>query len=233
MLSAVIFDFNGVIIDDERLHCRAFARVLAEEGITWFSERRYFSDYLGLDDRGCIAAVLADDGRPAPRSTVDGLVERKAAYYLDELRGGIDLFPGVVELVPRLARALPLAICSGARQHEIEHVLEQTGLRPHFRVIVSADLIHSGKPDPTGYRTTLQMLQEAVPAPSCLEAEQCLVIEDAPAGVEAAHRAGMRCLAVANSCSSADLKAADRVVESLEDVDESELRSIFGETRRD
>jgi HAD superfamily hydrolase (TIGR01509 family) len=224
MLRAVIFDFNGVIVDDERLHCRAFRRVLGEEGVDWFSETDYFGTYLGLDDRGCIAAVLTDDGRPPKPPEVDLLVERKAVYYFEELGRGIPLFPGVPELVARLAAEFPLAICSGARQREIEYILEASGLRRHFRVITSADAIHAGKPDPAGYLATLRALEESV-AP--LAAAECLVVEDAPKGIEAAHAAGMRCLAVATSRPEAELRGADLVVASLGDVQTADLLPIF------
>jgi HAD superfamily hydrolase (TIGR01509 family) len=223
MLRAVIFDFNGVIVDDERIHFRMFQRVLAEEGAA-LTEREYFSTYLGLDDRGCFAAVLTDAGRPTRIEHVAALVERKAAYYLEALDHNVVLFPGVAALVAELAHGLALAICSGARQNEIERILDLTGMRAAFGVLVSADQIHAGKPDPAGYLWTLRELQARVPG---LSAAECLVIEDAPAGVRAAQAAGMRCLAVTNSTSAEKLAHADRVVTSLEQVSRADLAAMF------
>jgi len=224
MLRAVIFDFNGVIVDDERLHCRAFERVLQDEGVDWFSEQDYFGTYLGLDDRGCIGAVLKDAGRQAAPAEIDAFVERKAVYYFEELGREIPLFPSVPEVVGRLAAQFPLAICSGARQREIDYILEATGLRRHFRVITSADAVHAGKPDPAGYLYTLRSLAQSMPQ---LAASECLVVEDAPKGIEAAHAAGMRCLAVATSRPEAELRAADLVVSSIDDVQTADLLSLF------
>ena len=223
MLRAVIFDFNGVIIDDERLHFRMFQRVLEEEG-AGLTEREYFTTYLGLDDRGCFAAVLSDAGRPTRIEDVAPLVERKARYYLGEIEHNLVLFPGVAALVAELAREFELAICSGARQHEIECVLDRTGMRAAFGVVVSADQIHAGKPDPAGYLWTLRELQARV---TNLSAAECVVIEDTPAGVRAARAAGMRCLAVTNSTAAANLAHADRVVTSLEHVSRADLAALF------
>ncbi len=226
MLRAVIFDFNGVIINDEPFHFLMFQKVLREEGVD-FTKEDYFGIYLGLDDKGCFAAVLRDRGRPRPPAEILELVERKAAYYLQELDQHLILFPGVPECVARLAADFPLAICSGARQHEIEIVLEKSGLTKYFRVIISADQIHAGKPDPGGYLATLASLRRQVGGLIDLKADECLVVEDAPAGIQAAHAAGMRCLGVTNSRRAEDLAEAELVVGDLERVFPDDLRRLF------
>ncbi|MGA2609170.1 MAG: HAD family phosphatase [Terriglobia bacterium] len=226
MLRAVIFDFNGVIIDDEPFHFLMFQKVLREEGVD-FSKEEYFGIYLGLDDKGCFAAVLRDRGRLREPSEIMELVERKAVYYLQELDQYLTLFPGVPECVARLAASFRLAICSGARQHEIEIVLGKSGLKRYFQVIISADQIHAGKPDPGGYLATLGALRQQVSGLSELKADECLVIEDAPAGIQAAHAAGMRCLAVTNSRRAEDLAEAELVVGDLGQVHKDDLLRLF------
>jgi beta-phosphoglucomutase len=226
MLRAVIFDFNGVIINDEPLHFLMFQKVLREEGVD-FTKEDYFGIYLGLDDKGCFAAVLRDRGRPKQPAEIMELVERKAAYYLQELDQHLVLFPGVPECVARLAATFPLSICSGARQHEIEIVLDKSGLTRYFKVIVSADQIHAGKPDPGGYLATLAALRRQTSDLRELKADECLVVEDAPAGIQAAHAAGMRCLAVTNSREPEDLAEAELVVGDLEHVYPEDLQRLF------
>jgi HAD superfamily hydrolase (TIGR01509 family) len=226
---AVIFDFNGVIIDDEHHHFEAFRIVLAEEGIS-LTEPDYIGRYLGFDDRSMLAAVLESEGRSLPAAGLDQLVERKAEAYLKLLEAGIVLFPGAAELVEHLSFELPLAINSGARRHEIELTLQRSGLSGCFSVIVSADEVRTGKPDPEGYLTACQRLRESDPRCDDLEPAQCLVIEDAPSGIEAARSAGMVCLAVSHSRPVSDLARAHGVFAGLKGLDLERLQRLFQAT---
>lgn len=224
-LRAVIFDFNGVIIDDEHHHFEAFRIVLAEEGIS-LTEEDYVGLYLGFDDRSMLAAVLESEGGSSAAAGLDQLLQRKAEAYLKRLEAGIVLFPGAKELVKDLSRELPLAINSGARRHEIELVLQRSGLTGCFSVIVSADEIRAGKPDPEGYLTTCRHLRESDPRCPDLEPTQCLVIEDAPSGIEAARCAGMACLAVSHSRPAEDLVGAHEVISTLKGLDLEHLSLV-------
>ncbi len=217
-LRAVIFDFNGVIVDDEPLHFELFQRVMTEEGLS-LSEETYHEKYLGYDDRGCFTAALTDAGREEQAGDahhLNQLIARKAAYYLDAIKERYLLFPGVVELVRRLAGRFPLAIASGALRDEIELVLNRAEIRDCFRVIIAAEDVSACKPDPEGYLKALASLNSLGPHK---QPNECLVIEDSIAGVEAAKRAGMRCLAVTNSYAAEELKEADWIVSSLVDCD--------------
>jgi beta-phosphoglucomutase len=226
-LRAVLFDFNGVIIDDEQLHFRAFATVLDELGLS-LTERAYFGDYLALDDKGLFVAVLAEQRGEAPRADETArLVQRKAEAYLRLLEGRIRLFPGVVELVRDLAPVLALAINSGALRPEIDIVLAWAELTDCFAAIVSAEEVQACKPDPEGYLLALERLRRARPDLADLAAEHCLVIEDAPSGIRAARSAGMRCLAVANSRAPQDLAEADWVRPTLQGLDRAALEELF------
>jgi beta-phosphoglucomutase-like phosphatase (HAD superfamily) len=105
MFKAMIFDFNGVIVDDEPLHLELFRAVLSEEGIP-LTDEGYQAKYLGFDDRGCFQAVLRDAGREAESTDerrIAALIERKASLYVEAINERYLLFPGVVELVKRLA----------------------------------------------------------------------------------------------------------------------------------
>lgn len=223
MLKAVIFDFNGVIVDDEPLHLELFRRVLGEEGIT-LTDEDYHAKYLGYDDRGCFTAALTDAGRAelaADAAFIAELIKRKADYYYEAIEDRFLLFPGAVELVKKLAAKYPMAIASGALGGEIEVVLRRGGIRDCFKEIVASENVAVCKPDPEGYNKALAALN--VLGNSQVQPSECLVIEDSVAGVEAAKRAGMWCLAVTNSYKAEDLAKADWIVSTLVDCDPEKL----------
>ena len=216
MLKAVIFDFNGIIVDDEPIHFKLFQRVLGEEGIV-LTEEVYFERYLGFDDRGAFTAGFRENQRPLDDVKLHELIDRKAAYYQDMIRNHVSIFPGVQSLVLSLARTLPLAVASGALRHEIDTILKTAGLLDHFNAIVSAEDVTSGKPEPEVFLKALAVLNaQRKSAP--IEATNCVVIEDSKEGIRGARRAGMKCLAVTNSHPAALLSDAHIVVNSLEEV---------------
>ena len=216
MLRAVIFDFNGIIVNDEPIHFRLFQKVLGEEGIP-LTEEDYYARYLGFDDRGAFIAGYRDHRRELSDTKLAELVDRKAAYYQEAIRNHVEVFPGVKALVASLAQTLPLGVASGALRHEIETILSTIGLRNHFRAIVSAEDVSSGKPEPEIFLKTLLALNSRLDIGD-IAAADCLVIEDSKEGVRGARRAGMKCLAVTNSHPAALLVEANAVVNSLEQV---------------
>ncbi|MBM4124437.1 MAG: HAD family phosphatase [Nitrospira sp.] len=219
MLRAIVFDFDGVVADNEPIHFAMFRRVLGEIGLP-LTEAEYYATYLGYDDKGCFAAVLAAHGRPAPKALVDELIDRKARAYLDHIKQHLVIFPGVRELVRDAARRYRLGIASGALRHEIEFILEQAGIRKEFEHITSSEDVSQGKPDPEGFLHALAALnRQTPPGQPRLAAADCLVIEDSIPGIRAAHAAGMKVLAVANTHTLQDLHEADAVTTSLELVD--------------
>ncbi|MBI3090269.1 MAG: HAD family phosphatase [Candidatus Tectomicrobia bacterium] len=226
MLEAVIFDFNGVIIDDEGVHCELFQELLAERGFT-LSRQEYDERYLAYDDAACFRRMFADRGRSLSEAELRELLARKSRRYHTRLGSGMVIFPGAVELVRRCAEVYPLALGSGARRDEIEAVLKHLSLLACFTCIVSADEVAESKPQPETYTTALRLLNAARGArESSIPPSHCLVIEDTPGGVAAARAAGMRCLAVTHSVPAAHLRAADAVVETLRGLDLALLRVV-------
>jgi HAD superfamily hydrolase (TIGR01509 family) len=225
MLRAVIFDFDGVIVDTERFHFQALKRVLDEERIplTW---DEYIQHYLALDDKNCLRTVLSRHAREVTPQILMDLTERKAAYFFTHAANSVVLFPGVEGFVLQAAARHPLAIASGALREEIEFLLAQVDLREYFPVLVAAEDVEKGKPDPEAYLTALARLNRLGSVRAASPSE-CLVIEDSRHGVAAAAAAGMRCLAVANSYPPEELTAADLVVKSLEEVGLTELEALF------
>ena len=218
MLKAIIFDFDGVLADTEPLHFRMFQQVLQDEGLP-LSEHDYYQKYVGFDDRGCFHAILSEHGRPAPPAAIQQLVERKAALMLGHLTTTRVVYPGAVEFVKNVAGRYRLAIVSGALRHEIELILKTAGMRDDFEHITAAEDVLDGKPAPDGYLHALRSLNRH----ASLLASECLVIEDTLFGIQAAHAAGMQCLALSTTYPQDRLGTADAVTTTLQDCDLASL----------
>ena len=226
MLRAVIFDFNGILVDDEPIHFELFQKVLAEEGIP-LTEKDYYARYLGFDDRGALKAVFRDNGRKLEGAALAKLIERKAEYYRAAIGQRTVIFPGVKELIPTLAVCFPLAVASGALPDEIELILQSVALRNYFQVIVSANDVKEGKPQPEIFLKALEGLNRSAGVDHPIGSSECLVVEDSREGILGARRAGMKCLAVTNSHPAEELRSADAVVTSLAGVTIPFLESLL------
>jgi len=233
MVRALVFDFNGVLVDDEPIHYRLFAEVLAEEGLE-LSEEDYYQHYLGFDDRGCFRAVLERSGRAAEEPQLMRLIARKASYYRDLIRReGYPLFPGAVEVVRSAAeRGLMLGLVSGALRDEVEGALVQMGLREVFKVLVTAEDVERGKPDPEGYLKALEGLNALPPLPErLLHPHEVAAIEDSAAGLQSASEAGLLTVGVAQTYPAEELAPADLVVERIGQIDLERLDALLTAAR--
>jgi len=227
MLRAVIFDCDGVIVDSEPHHLKAFKEVLAEEGIS-LSTEEYFLKYLAMDDKGCFEAVLHEHNRPVDNKILKNLIIRKMEIYRRLSKEELILYPGVVDLVRKLQGRVRLAIASGAFRGEVKFALDKGGMRDAFPVMVTAQDVRNGKPHPEAFQSALAQINQKEPAPSpSIRPDECLVIEDSLHGIEGAKAAGMKCLAVTNSYPKEKLTRADLVVDSLEGLRPEDLEKIF------
>ena len=230
MIKAILFDFNGVIIDDEPLQLKAAQDALKVEGIT-LTEQDYY-DSLGMDDVTFFRAAFARAGREYTEAGLNRVLEEWTKMHRELISEELPLFPGVVTFIKSLARHYPLAVVSMARRASIEYVLERAGLAQAFTVIVSAEDVSACKPDPACVNRALEKLNEARrggDGQNALAPAECLVIEDAPPGIVAARTAGMRTLGVTNTVSEAALRAAgaDVVTHSLADWTDDAVRHVF------
>ncbi len=214
-IRAVLFDFNGVIIDDERVHMELFQEILEPEGIE-FTEEEYWAEFLGMDDRGCFSGAWRRSmGSEISEALLERFVSEKAFEYRKRLEAGLTLYPGAPELIRALRGKYPLGIVSGALRHEIEGTLERAGLLPDFPLIVSAEDTEKGKPDPEGYVRAFDRMKERGFSG---QPGQVLVIEDSFQGVEAARKAGMRTFAVCHTYPAEMLQEADRVFPRIAEI---------------
>lgn len=213
MIKAVIFDFDGIIVDSERLHWAAFNQVLQprDKTISW---PEYIKTFIGFDDRDTFRHAFPNLGK----NELASLIEKKAAAFreLFETNGAAAL-PGAVELIKHLSGKIPLAICSGALRADILPILKGLGVEKAFDMIVTADDTHISKPDPAPYKLAAKKLGVT----------SGLAIEDTPAGIVSAKGAGLKVLAVTNSYSAEALTQADAVVASLEGLTLEKLNEMF------
>jgi HAD superfamily hydrolase (TIGR01509 family) len=221
MISAVIFDFDGVIVDSERLHWTAFNKILEpfDKHISW---DEYIGSYIGCDDRGTFRHAFPN----LEKNELAELIRKKAAAFQELLEGdGAAALPGSVELIEKLSGNIPLAICTGALREDILPILGSLGISDAFDTIVTADDTHISKPDPAPYSKAWNNLTKIF---QHLESVTTgLAIEDTPAGIASAKAASLRVLAVTNSYKKEFLTLADAVVDSLEGLDLEGLRKIF------
>lgn len=200
VLKAVLFDFNGVIIDDEPIHEEILEQLLLEENIR--VKPQEFREYcLGRSDRACLTNLLIRQGRVAPEAYLQQLLNRKAQAYRQKIQAlePLPIYRGVKDIIDKIIVAeLKMAVVSGAIRAEVEFVLEKAKLIQHFPVIVAGDDITASKPEPEGYLLAIEQLNQINPDLD-LKPDECLVIEDTFAGIEAAKQAGIPVVGVAHT----------------------------------
>lgn len=225
MIGAIIFDFNGVIIDDEPIHARLLTEIAAREGLT-IPGGDPLEAFLGIRDEVCFERMLHDKGDSFDRVEIDRLTKLKDELYIAELtEKGIPLFSGITEFIEQAADRWPLAIASGALTEEICFVLQENNLDRFFKGIAGGDLAVEGKPAPDIYLAALDKLNAELDRP--IGVGECLAIEDSPAGIASAHAAGMKVLALATSLDRQKLTAADAILERLDGVTVEDLEKMF------
>lgn len=225
-LDAIIFDFDGVIANSERLHLLAFQQTLPATGLS-LTDEAYFAHYLGFDDHGVFRQLAADHGRPLDADALDALVAAKGQHYERLAAAGEMLFPGAADFIRRAAAAVPISIASGAQTHEIEEVLDKAGLRAHFLAIVGADQTPASKPAPDPYLEAFARLGRITGR--TLSPGRTVAIEDSRWGLESARAAGLRTVAVTNTYPAEALAGhAELIVAGLHTLDLAALERLCG-----
>lgn len=213
MISAVIFDFDGIIVDSERLHWAAINKALEPPART-ISWKKYIETFIGFDDRDTFRHALPGINE----QDLYRMIARKGAAFQEMLESdGAAALPGSVELINHLSGKIPIAICSGALRADILPILGKLKIEKAFDTIVTADDTHISKPDPAPYRLAMKKLGVT----------GGLAIEDTPAGIASAKGAGLNVLAVTNSYAPEFLTQADVIGASLEGLTLTKLNELM------
>ena len=205
---AVIFDMDGVIVDSEPRHERAFLEVVRELGYG-DTHGVHWPDYVGRSDH-----VLWEDfvARHNPSQPLAQLMKMKRDRVLEILRREEPIFDGLAELVEKLARVCKLGLASGSERPVVEAVLSIQDLRRFFAATVTAGDVERGKPAPDIFLRAAELLH--VPP------EACWVIEDSKPGVAAGLAARMKVIAITNTHPAAELRDATHVVSSYAEIEQ-------------
>lgn len=227
-LKAVLFDFNGVIINDEAIHEELVNEIVLEQNLS-INPQDYKEVCLGRSDRACLRDILERRGRVVRDGDLAQLIARKAQKYRQHLESleSLPIYP--VENFIRQVKELGLTVglVTGALRSEVEWILNLAGLRPYFSTLVTGDEIFTSKPDPYGYRLAVERLNRQIPTLN-LQPQHCLVIEDTPAGIEAAKAAGMQVVGVANTYPFHMLqRQANWTVDRVSELDLAWVQAVF------
>lgn len=206
-LHAVIFDMDGVIVDSEPRHERAYLDVVRDIGYGESHGLR-FADYIGRSDQELWLDFLA---KHKPPHSLDDLLAMKRRRIVEILRSEQPLFDGLPALVEKLAARCKLALASGSERPVVEEVLALGGLRQYFSAVVSGSDIQRGKPEPDIFLRSAELLG--------VRPELCWVIEDSKPGVAAALAAGMRVIAITNTHPADELRHATDVVRTYGEIE--------------
>jgi beta-phosphoglucomutase len=216
-LKAAIFDLDGVIVDTVPIHFKAWKKMFSDYGKDFdFNDYKTKVDGIPRTD-GC-KAILTD----ASEDKIKQASDKKQVYYLKYLKEeGIKVYDSTIELIKILLQnKIKVAVISSSKN--LMMILEKADIKHLFEVIISGNDITKGKPDPQVFLMAADKLN--------VGADESVVFEDATLGVEAAKRAGMRCVGI-DRAGSALLGKADIVVQDLAEIDFQGILWMFQETR--
>ncbi len=215
MTKSILFDMNGIIIDDEHIHELAFTETVEPFGIN-LTHEQYLECCAGKTDRAGYESIAAQFNKNLP---VDQLLVEKSQTYLKLFPANKKTYPGVIELIHQLAQKYLLALTSSSSRAEVDLITKEFGIQADFKVTISADEVTKGKPDPEPYLITCQNLNVS-PA-------EAVVIEDSKSGVSSAKAAGCGCIGVTTTHSADDLKASDVVVSTFSEITEQIIEQLI------
>ena len=203
-VKGVIFDVDGLLVDTEKLHVKAWEKIFRKRGI-YLSKPDYESG-VGISDYEFLQH-LKEKGKIPPGFRIDELLNEKESIMLELADGKVKLFPGVLSLLNTLSPRFILSAASNSEKNFVIKVLKNSGIFDYFKVVLTRNDIKRPKPFPDIYLVCLSKMG--------LSPEECVIIEDSPAGIKAARKAGIRCIAVSHTLPPADLKEADLILENI------------------
>jgi HAD superfamily hydrolase (TIGR01509 family) len=212
--NAILWDMDGVLVDTGEYHYQSWATVMPDYDLAF--SRQFFSDTFGMNNAGVLGTLLGDDLTPDLLAEIS---DRKEEAFREAVRGNVKPLPGVLDWLRLLKeQGFRQGVASSAPPANIDALVGELGLAAYFDVVVSGNEL-PGKPEPLLFLKVAHLLD--VPA------ARCVVVEDAVAGVEAARRAGMKCIAVTTTNPSQALQAADLVVDSLTNLEDGAFQGLL------
>jgi beta-phosphoglucomutase len=228
-LRAILFDFNGIIINDESIHQELINDLLLRENLLP-QESEYRELCLGKSDRSCLRAILAHRGRVVSEDYLTKLIDLKSSKYQQRVLSfeNLPIYPGLSEFLGKIkGQNLLIGLVTGALRQEVELVLDRAGIREYFEVIVAGDEVRSSKPEPDGYLLAVERFNQKYSSLS-LQPSDCLAIEDTPVGIKAAKQAGMQVVGVANTYPFHILqRQTNWSVDYLEELELERVEQVF------
>ncbi|MDO8578113.1 MAG: HAD family phosphatase [Dehalococcoidales bacterium] len=213
--TAVLWDMDGVIVDTAPFHFKAWQQTFAKLGVKYAMAE--FKESFGRRNEAIIPEIL---GKPVSPEEIAAIAREKEALFRRLARGKIKPFPGAVELLQRLSKSkIKMALVSSTPPRNIDSVLESLEIKGVFQTIISGADVSKGKPDPECFLLAASRLG--------VKPENCVVIEDSTAGVSAAKSAGMKCIAITNTRPRNQLKKADLVIDTLENIDIVDIEKLI------
>ncbi len=218
MLKAVIFDFDGVIVDSHGIINKLFTKIINEEFGLALGEGE-FAKYPGMRFEHRLEKISKAKGLALSKKRIEEVTEKGRLEYFTNASSYVGLYPGVIELFDGLKKCgIKLCLGSNGGKKSIENIMERLGITKYFSSVVTYDDVGHGKPSPEMF---LKRAAEAKAVP-----EECIVIDDAIEGIEGAHAAGMKVIALATTMPEEELKDADLVVDSISDLTAERIREL-------
>jgi beta-phosphoglucomutase len=229
MLKAVLFDFNGVIINDEPIHKELIDEILLGENLRP-SEGEFQKFCLGRSDRACLSDILYSRGRVITEDYLNKIIENKAKAYqqkLDNLNE-LPIYDHLSEFLAKIqAKGLAIGLVTGALRSEVKFILDRAEIASYFSVIVAGDDLKASKPQPDGYLLAIERFNR-LDFNFQLQPVNCLAIEDTPAGIQAAKTAGMQVVGIANTYPFHIMqRQANWAIDYLSDLDLERIEQVF------
>ena len=214
---AVIFDVDGVLVDSYEAHYESWQLACRERGLEMTPDQ--FVATFGRTSREIIVDLWGD--QYATAESVAQLDDRKEELFRELLKRNFPAMDGAAQLIVALSQAgFRLAVGSSGPPDNVNLVMDRLQCRPYFHGVVTGVDVQRGKPDPQVFLVGAERIGVAPP--------DCVVIEDAPGGVAAAHAAGMKCIAIASTGRVRDsLLAAELVVDSLRELDPARIARLL------
>lgn len=213
---AVIFDMNGIIVDDEHIHEVAFKETVKPYGIT-LDHLSYLECCAGKTDKAGYESIAIKYKQTLP---IDDLLKQKAFQYLQLFPKLKKTYPGIIECINEISKIYDIALTSSSNKTEVELITKEFDIYAKFKVIITGDDVQKGKPDPEPYLKTCKLLG--------IEPINSIVIEDSTSGIKSAISAGCKCIGVTTTHAAKQLLSCHPtiIVNTFEQINQSLIRSL-------